>query len=1128
MRKNLLLTCSLLLAAVFGLRAQGITTSSISGKITDSKGEALPGANVLATHEPSKTTYGSITLSDGRYIMPAVRVGGPYTIRATFVGYEDVTKTGIELSLGQNFTLDFKLGESSTILSEIQVSAERDNVLNADRTGASTNIRKEQFERLPTITRSLLDFAALTPQAGSGGSFSFGGRSSQYNNFSIDGATSNNVFGLSALPGGQTNSQPISVDAIQEITVNLAPYDVRQGAFTGAGVNAITRSGTNEFSGSVYGFFRNQDMVGKKIGQVEQPVANFNTQSYGFRLGGPILKNKLFFFVNYENERVITPSVVFPVNTPGNQQTAITDRNDPLYNSPTNLARLKDFLLDPAKGWVFDPGTYENVDLPTQSEKYLAKIDWNINQNHKLTARFNQLISFRDQTVNSSGGIGSPPPGSGFVRSNSINALPFSSSNQRQYNNSTSFIAELNSSFGNKYFNTLTVGYTAFRDYREAFGGGELVNFPTVDIVGPNGNTLTTFGNEPFTPNNKLDQDIFQLNNNFNIFLSKHTISVGTANEFFSFYNRFNQQINGVYQFNSIQNFIDNVTNPVPAANGPTQFLLQYSALPDDPKPGAKWSATQLGFYAQDEYTGLNNVKITAGIRVDFPIFPTSLPSNPISDALTFGGGEKIQVGRLPDTTPLFSPRVGVNWDVFGDKTLQVRGGTGVFTGRIPFVWISNQVTNNGLLFGQINATGTAANSFAFSPVPLTSSGGPSPTFAINSTVPNFKFPQVWRTNIAIDKSLPWGMVGTLEAILTKDLNAIYVRDANFNGAIRNIDGDGRPQYPATVAPNPTDPTLFGRRINQNITQALVLDNNSEGYAYNLVAQLQKRFDKGFYGSAAYSYTDSRDLNSQSGTTSGGLINGNSIVGNINAPTVSYSSNMTKHRIILNGSYRKEYAKYFASTLSFIYELRSGNNFSYTYAGDLNSDGISGNDLIYIPRNRDEIILTTTNALDTRSVDQIWQQLDDYINQDAYLRDHRGQYAERNGAIAPWINSLNMRFLQDFNFDLPNGKRNTLQFSVEMINVLNWLDSSLGVVQIPARTQVLGFAGYENPAVNTANTQTNNLLPNNSYSTSAATGRPIFTFATNANGSPISSSYVDNTTTASRWQLQIGLRYIFN
>ncbi|MFM8742197.1 MAG: carboxypeptidase regulatory-like domain-containing protein, partial [Cytophagales bacterium] len=263
MRKNLLLTCSLLLAAVFGLRAQGVTTATISGKITDSKGEALPGANVIATHEPSKTTYGSVTLSDGRYIMPAVRVGGPYTIEASFVGYEDVSKTGIELSLGQNFTLDFRLGESSTTLSEIQVSAERDNVLNADRTGASTNIRKEQFERLPTITRSLLDFAALTPQAGSGGGFSFGGRSAQYNNFSIDGATSNNVFGLSALPGGQTNSQPISVDAIQEITVNLAPYDVRQGAFTGAGVNAITRSGTNEFSGSVYGFFRNQDMVGK-------------------------------------------------------------------------------------------------------------------------------------------------------------------------------------------------------------------------------------------------------------------------------------------------------------------------------------------------------------------------------------------------------------------------------------------------------------------------------------------------------------------------------------------------------------------------------------------------------------------------------------------------------------------------------------------------------------------------------------------------------------------------------------------------------------------------------------------------------------------------------------------------
>jgi Carboxypeptidase regulatory-like domain len=1120
MKRNLLLTVALILTAVTGMLAQGVTKASINGLVTDQKGEALPGASVVAIHVPSGTKYGATSRSDGRYDIPAVRVGGPYTVTVSFIGFEDKKMDIAYLDLDQRFSANFSLGESSTTLSEVQVLAENDPVLNSERTGAATNVRREQFERLPSISRSFQDMAALDPRASSGGSFS--GRSYLYNNFTIDGATTNNVFGLSNLPGGQTNSQPISLDAIQAMTVSTAPYDVRQGAFTGAGINSVTRSGTNEFSGSVYGFYRNQNMVGTHIAGVKQSNANFNFKNYGFRLGGPLIKDKLFFFVNYEQEQRVDPAVTYPVNTPGNQPTA---NSDPTVNPATNLEGLRQFVI---KTYGYDPGTYNNFNVPTQSTKALAKIDWNIDTNNKLTIRYNQLSSFRDIVPSSSVSFGSAVPGG---RTNSVNTIPFSHSWYRQNNNLKSVIMELNSNFGSKYSNTLTLGYNQFRDFREQGGGGTPPAFPTVDILGPNGSNLTTIGPDPFTPNNKLYQDIIQVNDNFNIYLPNNAITIGTANEFFKFNNTFTAQINGIYQYTSIANFeanapVANGGSPS-AANAPTSFGVQYSAIPGNPAPGAIWNASQTGIYAQDEITSVKNLRIVAGMRVDIPVYSTTLPQNPTTDAMTFVNGEKIQVGKLPKTNPLLSPRIGFNWDVHGDKTLQVRGGTGLFTGRVPFVWLSNQVTNNGLLFGSIVATGAAAQAYNFSPTPVTSNGGPSPQFSINATVPNFKFPQVFRTNIAVDKTLPGGFIGTLEFTYTKDVHAIYVRDANLSNPIGTLAGDGRPVYPATVAPNPTDATLYGRRVNTNVTQALVLDNSNKGYQYSMVAQLQRSFAKGFYVSGAYAYTDSRDINSQSASTASSVFTGYPTVGSPNNPALSYSSNYSPSRVVIQGSYRKEYARYFASTFSLIYTGNSGNKFSYTYSGDVNNDG-NTNDLIYIPKTKNDILLTTTSTSDTRTTDQIWQQLDSYINQDKYLKNHRGQYAARNGATAPWVNLMNIRILQDFYIETGGGKRNTLQLSFECINVLNLLNSNWGLVKSPARTSLLTFAGYENPAVTTANTQTNPLLPSNSYTTVPASGRAVYRFPTNADGTPLASTFINNTTISSRWQMQLGLRYIFN
>jgi len=1099
--------------------AQGVTTSSINGIITDSKGNILPGSTVIAIHTPSGTKYGTVTNDKGRYNFPAVRVGGPYKLTVTFIGYQEQSKSDVFADLGTNSTVNFTVVEEGKQLQEVVVTAGRGSVISGDRTGASTNIKRESFERLPTLSRSFTDFSALTPQAG--GNFSFGGRSGLYNNFSIDGATSNNVFGLSALPGGQSNAQPISVDAIQELQVSLSPYDVSQGSFTGAGVNAVTRSGTNEMQGSAYYFVRNQNYVNSKVGKVESPILAFNNKNFGARLGGALVKNKLFFFVNVERETRTDPAVLFPADGTDSQ-------GRPFQQTTAELSRLKTFLTTTTTGkdWTFDPGSFESFDAETASTKFLAKIDWNINDNHKFTIRYNQMQSFRDVGPSGSGGFAASPAGG---RSNSNNTLPFSGIWYRINNNLYNVIGELNSTFGKgKFANNLQVGYSAFRDFRQAQGGAENPNFPTVDILGPNGQTLTAFGAEPFSPNNRLDQNILQLNNKFDIFAGNHTFSIGTANEFYSFFNAFTPLIRGNYRFNSINDFIANVTNApgTPGFVAPAAYAIQYSALQGVEAPAAEFKSAQYGFYAQDKWNnalGLKNLTLTYGVRLDIPTFnDDNVTSNPVTDEMTFANGEKIKVNQLPKSTPLWSPRVGFNYDVKGDKTIQVRGGTGIFTGRVPFVWISNQVSNTGALFGTLQAGTSSTPTLAqlrFNPSPNayvpTVTGTPTnpvipSTFTINATVNDFKFPQVWRTNLALDYKLPYGLIATGEFIYTKDINAVYIRDANLSDPVGTVPGDGRPLFGAANG-DATINTPNDRRINDRVVQALVIDNINKGYSMSFTAQLQKTTGP-IQGSLAYTFTDSKDINGQSGSTAGSLFTGNSVVSTLNLPNLGFANNLTPHRVNGFVSWRKEWIKNFLATnLSFIYLGFTGSNFSYTYGGNLNSDGYSNKDLMYIPRNQSEIILAPTNATDTRSPQEIWNQLDAYISQDEYLNSRRGQYAERNGTFSPWVNRLDMRLLVDI-MPFKIGKRPvTLQGSWEVQNFLNLLSSNWGLVKVNTRSQVLSFAGYEVP--HTATTPT--------------TGRPVFTFPVNNDGTPLSQTFINSTGLGSRWQMQAGFRVVF-
>ncbi|MBT9393973.1 TonB-dependent receptor [Hymenobacter sp. NST-14] len=1140
--------------------AQGNTTSAMSGIVTDKTGEGLPGATVIAVHTPTNTQYVAPTNSEGRFNIQGMRVGGPYTVRITFVGYKEAVRENIFLTLGQNQRLDINLSETGQTLSEVVVTGRQDPIINSGRTGAATTVQREQIERLPTLSRSFGDFTRLTPQANGQ---NFAGRSGGFNNITIDGALFNNSFGLSSTVGGQTNAQPISIDAIEQIQVSIAPYDVRQGSFTGAGINAVTRSGSNKFSGSAYYFLRNEDFIGRKAGDLDQKFPPFNLDNYGFRLGGPVIKDKLFFFVNAEREKRSDPGTTFIANRDGTP--APGGNSNTSQASADELSVLRNFLQTQ---YGYNPGVFEGYNLRQESQKATAKIDWNIAQGHRFSVKYNYLRSLRDVNPSNSGSING--------RSASRFGLPFFSSFYTINNNLDSYIAELNSTFGSRFSNNLTAGYTAFRDFRESPGGG---NFPLVDIGNGTGlsapgsrinasNTLTSFGYEPFSANNILNTDVYQIGDNFTAYLGKHNVTVGTYNEFYKFQNGFAPNFFGAYQFNSLADFysaarttndpsqpgyngytlVDGVPTPRPVDPNqpstigfPQRYQLQYSTQPDGSFPFAEIRSVQLGLYAQDEWTPFSNLKVTVGLRGDLPFVTSDLPQNEAVANLTFRDGVRINSGQVPKKTVLFSPRVGFNWDVLNDKTTQLRGGTGIFTGRVPFVWISNQASNNGVLFGSFDRNNSGPSSstsgFPFSPDvnayrPVNAAANTSYNLAV--TAPDFKFPQVWRTNLAVDQALPGGIIASLEGLYTKDINATYHANVNLPQAQGNAAGaDTRPIFYSLGAPDPTtglvalraDNRIFTGQggvsaSNPVITDAIEMRNTRKGYSYAITGQLQKSFSNGLYASASYTYSDARSVN-DGGSIAQSIWRDRQISGDPNENVLSYSNFLQQHRVLLSASYRREYINHLATAISFVYDASPAYRFSYVYSGDMNGDGQTSNDLMYIPRDQSEIVLndivlSSGQGGGRYTAAQQWADLDNFISQDKYLSARRGSYAERNGAVAPWFRQLDVKLLQDVFTNIGESK-NTLQFSLDIFNVGNLLSKNWGTVRSTNRTNPLRFAGYDSQ------------------------GRPAFTFPYQVNpslnttdntvtpGQPLADTFFrNNGSLGSRWQMQVGLRYIFN
>jgi hypothetical protein len=1076
-----------------------VTTSSINGTVKDSKGESVIGATVKATHEPSGTLYGTVTNTDGRFVIPNSRIGGPYSVEISSVGSQTQKITGINLVLGEPYTLNATLNEAQTELQEVVVTGDR--TLAVDKVGASTNISAKQFATMPTISRSITDFTRLTPQANGN---SFAGRDARYNNIQVDGANLNNNFGLSndPLPGG--GSSPISLDAYEEISVNIAPFDVRQSGFTGAGINAVTKSGTNTFKGTAYTLFRNQNYLGTKVGSedISSQIVDSKNNVYGFNLGGPILKNKLFFFVNAELERGNRPGITF--SPTGGSGSGVV--------SSTPIDSLRKFSNHLRNEYGYETGAFDNFpNFENENKKFLVKLDYNINEDHRLTFKYSQFSSLNDQALNAS----SVPNGGGFAvtgRTGTLSRLPFSrfSNTSMSFENSNyafedkvkTGTLELNSNFNGKFSNQFLATITNVSTIR-TFDGSI---FPTIDIFNGTGDNYMSAGMDPFTNNNEVVNDVYTITDNFTYYMGKHTITAGGSYEFQRVGNMFMAASNGHYVYNSLNDFITD--------RPPVYYAYTYSLVPGEPRVfSAELKVGQLGIYAQDEIN-LDNLKITVGLRADKPIYTEDPLENPAVSALQFydknGELTNYSTSKWPDSKFLLSPRVGVRYDVLKDKTLIVRGGTGIFTGRIPFVYLTNMPTNSGMYqFGGRITNATQLSTMVFSSNPdeyaalfPTAAGTSAPSNLVFMD-PDFKFPQVWRTNIGIDKTLGYGLTASFEALITRDINAVRMRNANFNPTTTGVVSEGgltRPRYVAAA----------DRNLNPATTTAIVLENVDKGYSTALTFQLTKAFEKGLYGSLAYTYTKAEEVTANPGNQAASVWNVNPNVGTSNSIELANSQYAIPHRVIANVSYRREYLNYFASTLSLFYEGAHQGNYSFVVNGDLNGDGNGSTDLMYIPNNASEMNFEQyTATVDGQpivfTVAQQQEAFEQFINNSPYLKEHRGEFAERNSALRPWYNRVDLRFLQDF--FLTTGKnqtKHTLQFSVDIFNFGNMLNKDWGVQEIITTNNPLTFRSINNTTEN----------------------RPLYRWQ-QINGELVTNPFQDLVSPTSTWSMQIGLRYSF-
>jgi len=1055
-----LLALLLSLSTGMPLFAQGVTTAGIGGIVSDNESEPLPGATVLAIHTPTGTQYGTSTGADGQYRISNMRVGGPYTVTISFVGFRSSVTENVVLSLGAIFRLDGTLGSENIELSELVVSASRDRLFNSDKTGAGQNLDNTKINNLPTISRSINDFTRLTPQSNG---TSFAGRDNRFNNYTIDGNVYNNNFGLGNAQFAGAN--PISLDAIEEIQVNLAPFDVRQGGFTGANVNAITKSGTNTYKASAYRFYRNQNLIGDKIGDVEFDIADSYTEILGFTVGGPIIKDKLFFFLSAEQEEA---------DNPGDNRRAARPGLDPDGVSVSRVtAERADFVRDQMQSiYGYDTGDYENIPFANTASRLNARLDWNINKNHRAMVRFNRFESSRDVNVNGNSIRGFPAIDRYRNTSRSgIEALTFSNTNYAVDNNITSFVAELNSTFGKNIANSFNIGFTSITDPQRSVPGGQI--FPMIEILEPDNGTdlyYMSLGNELFTVGNLLENDVFNITNNTVFQLGKHTVTAGFSFESMSFRNAFNPVWNSWYRYATYDDFVNSVINQDQNVR-PSHFAIGYTYDAENPTtlPLDEVNFSQLGVYVQDEFQVNPDLRLTAGLRIDLPFYPSDLPRNPAIEGLNLnipdprnpGSTISPDVSRLPNVNPLFSPRVGFNWDVNGDRSFQLRGGTGIFSGRLPFVWISNQVNANGVTRGQLGIydtdwgtadnpewTGFQSDVDAYRPDPA-SQNAVIPS-NINITDRDFRLPQVWRTSLAADKKLGNGFRASLEGVFGLDFNSpLAVNLSNQpTGSSVNVAGNSYELFNQNGA------------AGTGVREIYYLTNINEGSYASLTAEIEKSFDFGLFTRLAYTRSRARDFGLNGGSQAASLWP-NVVRQDRNNPEGGFSRFDVPNRIVAELSLNTRdlgISEKFNTLISVFYVGGDQGRYSYVYDGNF-GDGNSTR-LMYVPNSLEDaqlVDIVDGNGNVVSSAEAQWNALDAYISQDDYLSDVRGEVTERNGAKLPWLHRFDVRFAQDIKVY----GESKIQLTFDILNFGNLLNSEWGVAQAPIQSNLLRYTGAD-------------------------------------------------------------------
>ncbi len=1105
MQKRLHLLMALLAFMVTTAMAQ-ITTSGLSGSVTAS-GEDVIGATIEAVHVPSGTRYKAVTNIDGMFTINGMRVGGPYEVKISYIGYKTKVVKNVTLQLGETYNLKETLDEDSKQLGEVVVVA-KGSKFSVEKTGASTNISNAQIANMPTVSRSITDITRLSPYGGNG--MSFAGADGRTANFTVDGANFNNNFGLSSkLPGG---GAPISLDAIEEMQVVISPYDVRQTNFVGGGVNAITKSGTNNFKGSAYVYHKNENMRGDAIEREQISGAREKEQqtTWGFSLGGPIIKNKLFFFAN--GEMVKIPTVV---NRWRGSEDGIGDAEN--YISRTKLADLEKVSNFVKDKYGYDTGSWTNFPADESNYKFLFRVDWNITDKHHLAVRYNYTKNRSWQAPNASSmDGGSRASGSRM----SQYSMSFANSMYAIDNLVNSWTVDLNSRFTDNLSNQFLFTYSKLDDTRytdssefpfiDILDGGQKSVDGTADADGTN--NYMALGYELFTWNNAVHNTVWNIKDDVTYYLGKHKIIAGLNYEHQMADNAYQRNGTGYYRYKSLDDFLNGEV--------PEVVCLTYGYGGNN-NPAARVQYNKAGIYAQDEWQMTPKFKLTYGLRLDGLFFDNSdlMTNNKILD-LDYNG-RHIDSGKWPNSSLTVSPRIGFVYDVFGDKTLKFRGGTGFFQGRLPLVFFTNLPTNSGMVQyqAQLNATnafnpktrkkeGVDMTPFAGGlvcdangkptaaalrdklislgyPENITPETGTLPS-AISAVDTDFKLPQVWKTSFAIDYQIPvsFPMSVSVEGIFNKTLNAATLTDwsvqdvkgfPRFNGA------DNRPIYPK------------GSSVG---TSAYVLENTSRGYGWSFSAQVNAQPWEWLNLMAAYTHTVSKEVTSLPGSNASSVLNYISTVYGPNNIKLHNGQNVTPDRIIASATIHDKCNNHY----SFIYEAwRGGYNYSYMTVNDINNDGYNY-DALYIPTDKQ----VADNEFRFKSEDDKTRFMD-YVHANSYLKNHQGEYAEAYSLYNPWVHRIDFSYKHDFKFDVA-GHTNTIQLSFDMKNVLNFFNSSWGVMkylnpEIGSDPRILRYEGQD------------------------AEGYATFSTPKSINGN--TKTFVTNHSIGQCWYASVGLRYIF-